>query len=171
MTFSENIRAYTSRSFEQPFYVDFFTNVSMQWAIFMAEAAMWFVLFCPFVSDTVFSLEGKHLDWQGFVGRELFLVLCSYGTRSEVYRSFCPGQLCRGLWGYDLKFAGPSCEGVHHKVPRLTATQNQWSATPQHVTTITCITSSPQMIRSRHHILSAQLVLLPTTTSRHRHSS
>ena len=54
VTFAENIRAYTSRSFEKPFFQDFFTNTSMQYAILLAEAAMWFVIFCPFVSDVVF---------------------------------------------------------------------------------------------------------------------
>lgn len=91
VTFAENIRAYTSRSFEQPFYIDFWTNVSMQYAILMAETAMWFVLFCPFVSEVVFELEGKHLSWHGFAFALSAAVACVIFC--ELYKFFVKANI------------------------------------------------------------------------------
>lgn len=40
VVFAENIRAYTSRSFENPFYQEIFSNVAMQKAIFLAQVGV-----------------------------------------------------------------------------------------------------------------------------------
>merc|ERR1719181_2344747 len=87
VVFCENIRAYTSRSFDMPVYKGCLDNTAMQRAIFMAQVCLYIVIFLPFLSDTIMTLGGTDLLFnspEGFVfavvGAIACLVMC------EVYK-------------------------------------------------------------------------------------
>jgi len=86
LVWSENVRAYTSRSFTEPVYLDMFGNKSMQYAIGFAQLALYVALFTPVLSTQVFELFGTKLGWEGWVaaltGAIGTLILC------EVYKLF-----------------------------------------------------------------------------------
>merc|ERR1719217_1425246 len=79
LVWSENVRAYTSRSFDKLFIVDLLSNKHMQRAIGLAQAALYLALFLPGLSD-VLGLQGIDIDSQGwvaaFLGAIATLVLC-----------------------------------------------------------------------------------------------
>jgi len=79
LVWSENVRAYTSRSFDKLFVVDLLSNRHMQSAVGLAQAALYLALFLPGLSD-VLGLQGMDIDLQGwlaaFVGAVATLVLC-----------------------------------------------------------------------------------------------
>merc|ERR1719217_480187 len=76
---SENVRAYTSRSFDKLFIVDLLSNKHMQRAIGLAQAALYLALFLPGLSD-VLGLHGVDIDLKGWIaallGAVATLVLC-----------------------------------------------------------------------------------------------
>merc|ERR1719473_2598077 len=61
VVFCENIRAYTSRSFDMPVYKGCLDNKAMQRAIFMAQVCLYIVIFLPVLSDTIMTLGGTDL--------------------------------------------------------------------------------------------------------------
>jgi len=79
LVWSENVRAYTSRSFDKLFVVDLLSNKHMQRAIGLAQAALYLALFLPGLSD-VLGLQGIEIDSEGwfvaFLGAIATLVLC-----------------------------------------------------------------------------------------------
>merc|ERR1712072_744834 len=79
LVWSENVRAYTSRSFDKLFVVDLLSNKQMQRAIGLAQAALYMALFLPGLSD-VLGLQGIEIDSDGwlvaFMGAIATLVLC-----------------------------------------------------------------------------------------------
>jgi potassium/sodium efflux P-type ATPase len=79
LVWSENVRAYTSRSFEKFFIVDLLSNKYMQRAIGLAQAALYLALFLPGLSD-ILQLKGIEIDNKGwvaaFIGALATLVLC-----------------------------------------------------------------------------------------------
>merc|ERR1719355_195957 len=79
LVWSENVRAYTSRSFDKFFVVDLLSNKHMQRAIGLAQAALYLALFVPGLSD-VLGLQGIEIDSNGWVAAFLralaTLVLC-----------------------------------------------------------------------------------------------
>merc|ERR1712093_47592 len=79
LVWSENVRAYTSRSFDKLFVVDILSNKHMQRAIGLAQAALYLALFLPGLSD-ILELEGVEIDSMGWlaalVGAVATLVLC-----------------------------------------------------------------------------------------------
>merc|ERR1719337_73227 len=79
LVWSENVRAYTSRSFERPFFVEFLSNKHMQQAIGLAQAALYFAVLMPGLSH-VLGLHGLEIGTWGwlaaFVGAVGTLVLC-----------------------------------------------------------------------------------------------
>merc|ERR1712070_1160075 len=79
LVWSENVRAYTSRSFEKLFTVDLLSNKYMQRAIGLAQAALYLALFLPGLSD-ILELRGIEIDYKGwvaaFMGAVATLVLC-----------------------------------------------------------------------------------------------
>merc|ERR1711937_59405 len=79
LVWSENVRAYTSRSFDKFFVVELLSNKHMQRAIGLAQAALYLALFLPGLSD-VLGLQGIEIDSQGwlaaFLGAVATLVLC-----------------------------------------------------------------------------------------------
>mmetsp|Transcript_119674 Transcript_119674/g.300861 ORF Transcript_119674/g.300861 Transcript_119674/m.300861 type:complete len:310 (+) Transcript_119674:2-931(+) len=79
LVWSENVRAYTSRSFDQPVWKDTFANKYMQRAIGIALVAMFLAVLLPGLSH-VLELHGIHIGWEGwlaaFVGAVACLILC-----------------------------------------------------------------------------------------------
>merc|ERR1711907_555181 len=79
LVWSENVRAYTSRSFEKFFVVDLLSNKYMQRAIGLAQAALSLALFLPGLSD-ILELKGIEIDSKGrfaaFLGSLATLALC-----------------------------------------------------------------------------------------------
>merc|ERR1712159_295766 len=79
LAWSENVRAYTSRSFDKLFIVDLLSNRHMQRAIGLAQAALYLALFLPGLSD-VLGLKGIEIDSKGWLaalaGAMATLVLC-----------------------------------------------------------------------------------------------
>lgn len=79
LVFSENIRAYISRSFTNHVWVKPFANTNMQYAIGLAQMCLMVVLFVPFVKDKIIGLDGAKigLGWVFvFIGPVGCLVLC-----------------------------------------------------------------------------------------------
>jgi len=80
LVFSENVRSYTSRSFDKPVWVNLCGNVSMQKAILLAQIAMFCAVMIPFFSEDILSLRGRHIGLWGwgvaFVGPVATLILC-----------------------------------------------------------------------------------------------
>jgi len=67
VVWSENVRAYTSRSFDRPFFENLFTNTAMQKAISLAQAALYLVIFTPVLSSDIFGLEGAICGADGWI--------------------------------------------------------------------------------------------------------
>merc|ERR1711881_798581 len=61
LVWSENVRAYTSRSFDQPFFVELLSNKHMQQAIGLAQAALYIAVLMPGLSG-ILELEGIEID-------------------------------------------------------------------------------------------------------------
>jgi len=79
LVWSENVRAYTSRSFERPVCSEMLANKYMQRAIAIAEAALLLAVLLPGLSG-VLGLRGLELGWAGWLaalaGALATLVLC-----------------------------------------------------------------------------------------------
>merc|ERR1719160_246408 len=92
LVLSENVRAYTSRSFDKPVWTDLWTNKQMQLAIIMAQVALLVAIFTPGVT-TVLGLAGSEIGAKGwgiaFVGPILTLILC------EMYKIVVASQIKR----------------------------------------------------------------------------
>jgi magnesium-transporting ATPase (P-type) len=89
----ENFRAYTSRSFDRFVCEGLLDNWAMQKAIFLAQCALYFVIFTPIVRKDVMNLEGIELGPEGWVvgigGGVMCLVICELykvATRSQIAR-------------------------------------------------------------------------------------
>jgi magnesium-transporting ATPase (P-type) len=75
LVWSENVRAYTSRSFDKLFVVDLLSNAYMQRAIGLAQGALYLALFLPGLSD-VLGLKGNEIDYKGWLAALLGAVAC-----------------------------------------------------------------------------------------------
>jgi magnesium-transporting ATPase (P-type) len=62
----ENFRAYTSRQFDKPVTVGLCDNRAMQKAIFLAQVALYLVLFIPTLSTEIMQLQGTLLGAAGW---------------------------------------------------------------------------------------------------------
>jgi len=84
LVYSENIRAYISRSFNKPVWTKLCANVAMQKAIALAQLALYVAVFVPGLSTEILGLDGIAIGWWGWgvslLGPILCLVLC------EVYK-------------------------------------------------------------------------------------
>lgn len=67
LVFSENIRAYISRSFEKHCWVNFLGNVHMQKAIVAAQIALLCAVLVPFFSDKILGLRGISIGIWGWI--------------------------------------------------------------------------------------------------------
>uniref|UniRef100_A0A7S2Q8R1 Cation-transporting P-type ATPase C-terminal domain-containing protein n=1 Tax=Zooxanthella nutricula TaxID=1333877 RepID=A0A7S2Q8R1_9DINO len=80
LVWSENVRSYTSRSFDRPVWRNIFGNRQMQKAIFLAQACLYVAVLVPFISDEILGLSGVTIRWEGWLialaGPVGCLVLC-----------------------------------------------------------------------------------------------
>jgi len=80
LVWSENVRSYTSRSFDQPVWVNLLGNLQMQKAICMAQVCLYVAVLCPVFSDMILGLRGVAVGAYGWllalVGPVGCVVLC-----------------------------------------------------------------------------------------------
>merc|ERR1712072_481948 len=92
LVLSENVRAYTSRSFDKPVWTDLWTNKQMQLAILTAQVALLLAVFVPGLT-TVLGLAGSEIGAKGWgialIGPILTLILC------EMYKVVVASQIKR----------------------------------------------------------------------------
>merc|ERR1719445_785293 len=67
LVWSENVRSYTSRSFDQPVWVNFLGNEEMQKAICMAQVALYVAVLLPGFSDLILGLRGIEVGITGWL--------------------------------------------------------------------------------------------------------
>jgi len=76
----ENVRSYTSRSFDRPVWKNICGNKAMHCAIVLAQLALYIAVLVPFFSDQILELDGTSIGWWGWavagVGPVATLVLC-----------------------------------------------------------------------------------------------
>merc|ERR1719394_1169646 len=65
LVWSENVRSYTSRSFDQPVWVNFLGNEQMQKAIVMAQVCLYVAVLLPYFSDMILKLRGVKIGLYG----------------------------------------------------------------------------------------------------------
>jgi len=58
LVWSENVRSYTSRSFNKPVWVNLLGNQQMQKAIVLAQMALYAAVLIPYFSDSILKLRG-----------------------------------------------------------------------------------------------------------------
>merc|ERR1712232_324886 len=80
LVWSENFRAYASRSFDRPFYVNLLGNNYMQYAACSAQVALYVAVLVPGFSDKILELRGLSIGLWGWlfalVGPLGTLILC-----------------------------------------------------------------------------------------------
>jgi len=67
LVWSENIRAYISRSFTNPMWHDILGNKHMQKAIVMAQICLYVAVLTPYLSDRILGLRGLEIGFFGWV--------------------------------------------------------------------------------------------------------
>jgi potassium/sodium efflux P-type ATPase len=92
LVFCENVRSYTSRSFDQPVWRNLCGNMAMHKAILMAQVAMWAAVLIPGFSDKILELRGLHIGGWGYLvaltGPVATLILC---------------ELCKIITGFQMR--------------------------------------------------------------------
>jgi len=80
LVFAENVRAYTSRSFNRPFWEGVLINVQMQKAVVLAQLCLYAAVLIPVFSDQILGLWGVGIGGWGWgvalVGPAATLLLC-----------------------------------------------------------------------------------------------
>jgi magnesium-transporting ATPase (P-type) len=92
LVFCENVRSYTSRSFDQPIWRNLCGNIQMHKAILLAQVALWAAVLIPGLSDKVLELRGLDIGGWGYsvalAGPIGTLVLC---------------ELCKIVTGFQMR--------------------------------------------------------------------
>jgi len=92
LVFCENVRSYTSRSFDQPIWRNLCGNMEMHKAIVLAQMALWAAVLIPGFSEQILELRGLHIGAWGYLvalaGPLATLVLC---------------ELCKIITGVQMK--------------------------------------------------------------------
>jgi magnesium-transporting ATPase (P-type) len=92
LVFCENVRSYTSRSFDQPVWRNLCGNMEMHKAILLAQVALWAAVLIPGFSDHVLELRGLDIGGWGYLvalaGPFGTLILC---------------ELCKIITGFQMK--------------------------------------------------------------------
>merc|ERR1719221_1666543 len=91
LVWSENVRSYTSRSFQNPVWVNFLGNATMQKAIVLAQAALYAAVLVPFFSDKILGLRGFAVGFWGWgvalLGPIGCIILCELCKLITAYQS------------------------------------------------------------------------------------
>jgi magnesium-transporting ATPase (P-type) len=100
LVWAENMRAYVSRSFENGIWIDTLSNPYMNFAIIMAQAALYFALYIPGL-NTVLGLYVDEIHGFGwflaFIGALSTTILC------EIYKCVASKFVVKAeLAGYDV---------------------------------------------------------------------
>merc|ERR1739844_274669 len=90
LVWSENVRSYTSRSFDQPVWVNLLGNWQMQKAILMAQVCLYVAVLVPYFSDMILGLRGIAIGGFGWllaivgpVGCVILCELCKLITKLQ----------------------------------------------------------------------------------------
>jgi len=67
LVYCENVRAYTSRSFNQPFWRNFFGNAQMQKAVLVAQLCLYVAVLPPAFAENVLGLTGLKIGAWGWL--------------------------------------------------------------------------------------------------------
>jgi len=101
LVFCENVRSYTSRSFDQPIWRNLCGNMDMHKAIILAQLALWAAVLIPGFSDTILELRGLHIGGWGYLvaltGPVATLVLC---------------ELCKIFTGFQMRMPREELPGL-----------------------------------------------------------
>jgi len=76
LVWSENIRSYIARSFDKPFWVNLCGNSMMQYAIVLAQIALYCAVLIPFLSTDILLLRGLDVEGKGW----LIALIGPFGT-------------------------------------------------------------------------------------------
>jgi len=80
LVFCENVRSYTSRSFDKPVWKNICGNKAMHAAIIAAQVALYVAVLTPFLSDEILELDGIEIGAWGWgvaaCGPVATLILC-----------------------------------------------------------------------------------------------
>jgi magnesium-transporting ATPase (P-type) len=80
LVFSENVRAYISRSFNRPVWSQLCANITMLYAVVLAQMALYIAVLVPYFSETILELNGRDIGVWGWgvasLGPLGCLVLC-----------------------------------------------------------------------------------------------
>merc|ERR1712151_15548 len=80
LVYSENVRAYISRSFNRPVWNQLCANITMLYAVVLAQMALYMAVLVPYFSETILELNGRNIGAWGwgvsFLGPLGCLVLC-----------------------------------------------------------------------------------------------
>jgi len=91
LVYAENIRAYISRSFDKPFWVNLCGNSAMQLAIITAQIALYVAVLVPGVSDKILGLRGLEIGVWGWLVALLgplgTLILCELAKLITIYQT------------------------------------------------------------------------------------
>jgi len=127
LVWSENVRSYTSRSFNKPFWVNFLGNPDMQKAIFLAQAALYAAVLIPFFSDKILGLRGiaiGPLGWaMALIGPVGCCILC------ELCKIITAMQADSYQKALALRFAADENE-VQKQITRKKSVSKQHSVVP-----------------------------------------
>jgi len=96
LVWSENVRSYTSRSFDKPVWVNLLGNREMQKAIILAQMCLYIAVLVPGFSDMILGLRGVAVGPKGWllalvgpIGCVILCELCKCITKmqKEVYQA------------------------------------------------------------------------------------
>jgi len=90
LVWAENVRSYTSRSFDKPVWHDLLGNVNMQKAIVLAQLALYVAVLVPFFSTDILQLRGINIGISGWLlallGPVGCLILCELAKLITAYQ-------------------------------------------------------------------------------------
>jgi len=112
----ENVRSYTSRSFDKPVWTNICGNKAMHCAIMLAQLALYIAVLVPFFSDQILELDGTKIGWWGWgvaaFGPVATLILCEL---CKLVTAFQMRQHQRRL----AKSEGPAKEKIEDQPARV----------------------------------------------------
>jgi magnesium-transporting ATPase (P-type) len=143
LVFCENVRSYTSRSFDQPIWRNLCGNVEMHKAIVLAQIALWSAVLIPGLSDRVLELRGLDIGGWGYIvalaGPVGTLVLC---------------ELCKAITSFQMK--------MHQRRLAIASAPDALKEVPQN----TSVTRNPLANVARMVVDSAESVVRTVSAGR-----